>query len=79
MRANFFCLTLYIWSCALTQAQCQTTRPKKVLTPDEIAYQQNLKTYGGEMDRLRASAKAALAQMPKPPMTPMCASHTRET
>jgi uncharacterized protein YecT (DUF1311 family) len=54
-------LTLCISACALAQSQSQTTRPKKVLTPGQIAFQQNLKTYRAEMDRLRASANAALA------------------
>jgi uncharacterized protein YecT (DUF1311 family) len=64
MRATILCLAL-IPALAAAQTTPQPApsapRPKKVLTPDQIAFQQNLKAYNAQMDGLRAIANAALA------------------
>ena len=72
MRATFLFLTLCVSTSVLAQSQSQTTRPKKVLTPDQIAYQQSLKTYSAEMDRLRAAANAVLTAESTREKAPEC-------
>jgi uncharacterized protein YecT (DUF1311 family) len=58
MRATLLCVSLLIPACAFAQ---QTPRPKKILTPGQIAYQQAMKTYNAQIDVLRSSANAAFA------------------
>jgi uncharacterized protein YecT (DUF1311 family) len=67
MRIPLLCLAL-IAALALSQsipAQTATQpappapRPKKVLTPGQVAYQAALKTYQAQADKLRAAAVAA--------------------
>jgi uncharacterized protein YecT (DUF1311 family) len=63
MRTVILCLAL-ISSFAVAQTSPQpatppTARPKKVLTPEQIAYQAQMKTYEAELFRLRDAANAA--------------------
>ena len=60
MRATILCLAL-IPALAAAQTTPQPARPKKVLTPDQIAYQQDLKTYRAQADPLRTAANSAYA------------------
>jgi uncharacterized protein YecT (DUF1311 family) len=56
MRTKILCLSLGISTCALAQA---APRPPKVLTPDQIAYQQALTDTRAKLDKLRAAAVTA--------------------
>jgi uncharacterized protein YecT (DUF1311 family) len=58
MRTVIFCFAL-ISSFAAAQTTPQQPRPKKVLTPEQIAYQAQIKTYNAERDRLRDEANSA--------------------
>ena len=60
MRTAILCLALaLVPACATAQTQTQQDRPRKILTPEQIAYQQQMKTFYAEMDRLRTAAKSA--------------------
>jgi uncharacterized protein YecT (DUF1311 family) len=58
MRTVILCFAL-ISSFATAQTTPQQPRPKKILTPDQIAYQQQMKTYNAQVDTLRADANSA--------------------
>jgi uncharacterized protein YecT (DUF1311 family) len=89
MRATILCLAL-IPALAAAQTTPQPARPKKVLTPDQIAYQQDLKTYRAQADTIRSAATAAFvaeAAREKAPECPnasttydinMCLSHEND-
>jgi uncharacterized protein YecT (DUF1311 family) len=58
MRAALLYLSLLIPVCAFAQ---QTQHPRKILTPEQIAFQQAIKTYNAQIDILRSSAISAFA------------------
>jgi len=58
MRTAILCLALCISGGATAQ---QTQRPKKVLTPEQIALQQRMKVRNAELDRHRTAATTAYA------------------
>jgi uncharacterized protein YecT (DUF1311 family) len=59
MRATLLYLFLVISSCALSQTQPQQPRPKKILTPDQIVFQAQMKIYYAEHSRVVAAANSA--------------------
>jgi uncharacterized protein YecT (DUF1311 family) len=58
MRAALLWLSLIIPASVVAQ---QVPRPQKVLTPEQIAYQQAMKTYNARIGVLRSSALSAFA------------------
>ena len=71
MRATILCLAL-IPALAAAQTTPQPARPKKVLTPDQIAYQQDLKTYRAQADTIRSAATAAFVAEAAREKAPEC-------
>jgi uncharacterized protein YecT (DUF1311 family) len=59
MRTTLLYLFLVISPCALAQTQPQQPRPKKVLTPEQVVYQAQMKTYYAELFHLRDAANSA--------------------
>lgn len=68
MRHAILCLTLLP---TLAAAQ-QPVRQQKILTPEQIAYQQQLKTYRAQVDTLRASANQAFTAEAAREKAPAC-------
>lgn len=59
MRAAILALALIIAPLAAAQTTPQSPRPKKILTPDQIAYQQAMKIHDADFARLRTTANSA--------------------
>jgi uncharacterized protein YecT (DUF1311 family) len=59
MRKTIFIFCCLVGATGMLLAQQESTRPKKVLTPEQQAYQQQWKEVFGELKELRAEAKQA--------------------
>jgi uncharacterized protein YecT (DUF1311 family) len=59
MRATILCLVFCLSAPAIAQTPPTQSRAKKILTPDQIAYQQAVKIHDAEYDELRAAAISA--------------------